>query len=82
MCGEVIEPYNKEIKTIPTNFNEKNIICKTLNSYILLTFLLIIVTLLITVKIYCYLIKYQSKQKHFLPLYETKLKQFCVGSID
>ena len=23
MCDEVIEPYNKEIKTIPTNFNEK-----------------------------------------------------------
>ena len=22
MCGEVIEPYDKEIKTIPTNLNE------------------------------------------------------------
>ena len=26
---EVIESYDKEIKTIPTNFNEKNITCKT-----------------------------------------------------
>ena len=27
-CDEVIEPNNEEIKTIPTNFNEKNITCK------------------------------------------------------
>ena len=29
MCDEVIESYDEEIKTIPTNFNEKNITCKT-----------------------------------------------------
>ena len=28
---EIIESYNKEIKTIPTNFNEKLLICKTQN---------------------------------------------------
>ena len=33
-CGDIIE----ETKTIPANFNEKNITCKIQNLYILLTF--------------------------------------------
>ena len=37
-CDEVIKPYNEEIKTISTNFNEKNITCKTQNFYILSAF--------------------------------------------
>ena len=28
ICDRVIELYNEEIKTIRTNFNEKNITCK------------------------------------------------------
>ena len=67
MCNEVIEPYNKQTKTIPTNFNEKEAICKIQNFYILLAFLLIRIALLIAVSIYCYLIKYQAIQKHLLP---------------
>ena len=55
---EVTESYDKEVKTIPTNFNEKNITCKRQSSYVLLTFLLITITLLIAFSIYCYLIKY------------------------
>ena len=43
------------------NFNEKNIICKTQNFYILLAFLLITITLLIAVSIYCYLINIKQK---------------------
>ena len=74
MCDEVIKSYNEEIKTIPTHFNEKNITCKTQSFYILLTFLLITITLLIAVSIYCYLIKYRAKQKHLLPFHDTKLK--------
>ena len=62
-CEEVIEWYDKGIKTIPTNFNEKNITCKAQNFYILLIFLSIIVPLLIAVSIYCYLIKHQAKKK-------------------
>ena len=27
-CDETIKSYDEEIKTVPTNFNEKNIICK------------------------------------------------------
>ena len=54
ICDEIIDV--KE-----TNFNEKNITCKTQSFYILLTFLLINITLLIAVIIYCYLIKYQAK---------------------
>ena len=29
MCDEVIESYEEETKTIPTNFNEKKATCKT-----------------------------------------------------
>ena len=89
MCDEVIdavaeaksndktESDDEETKTVPPNFNEKNITCKTQNLYILLAFLLITIILLIAVSIYCYLIKYSSKQKHVLPFQFTnnKLKQ-------
>ena len=63
ICDEIIKPYDEK-KTIPRNFNEKNITCKTQNFYILLAFLLITITLLIAVSTYRYLIKYQAKQKH------------------
>ena len=53
---------------------KKNITCKTQFFCIMLTFLLIIITLLIAVSIYCYQIKYRAKQKHLLPFYDTKLK--------
>ena len=55
-CNKIID--NQETKTIPTNFNEKNITCKTQNFYILIAFLLITIALLMAVSIYCYLIKY------------------------
>ena len=58
ICDEVIKSYDEEIKTLPTNFNEKNITCKTHSFYILLVFLLITITLLISVSIYFYPIKY------------------------
>ena len=55
-CNKIID--NQETKTIPTNFNEKNITCKTQNFYISIAFLLITIALLMAVSIYCYLIKY------------------------
>ena len=54
-----------ETKTIPTNFNKKKVACNVQNFYILLAFLLITIALLIAVSIYCYMIKYQAKQKHY-----------------
>ena len=57
---------NEFVDVKETNFNESNKTCKIQSFYILLTFLLIIITLLITVSIYCYLVKYQVKQKHLL----------------
>ena len=83
MCDEIIDMQaksnDKEPKTVPTNYNEKNITCKTQNFYILLTFLLITIVLLIAVSIYRYLIKYQGKQKqkHLLTFQVTnnELKQ-------
>ena len=66
-CDEVTESYNEETKAVPTNFNEKKATWKTQNFYILLAFLLITIALLIAISIYCYLIKYRAKQKHFLP---------------
>ena len=70
-CDENIEPYDEETKPIPTNFNEKKATCKIQNFYILLSFLLITITLMIAVNIYCYLIKYLAKQKHLLPFHVT-----------
>ena len=45
--------------------------CKIQNFYILLAFSLITKALLIAVIIYCYLIKYQTKQKHMLLFHVT-----------
>ena len=39
MCHEVIQSYYEETKTVPTNFNEKNITCKTQHFDILLAIL-------------------------------------------
>ena len=44
ICDEVIKLYDEEIKTIPTNFNETKVTCKTQNIYILLALLLITIT--------------------------------------
>ena len=60
MSDEITE----ETKSIPTN---QKMVCKTQKLYILFAFLLITIALLIAVSIYCYLIKYKSKQKHLLP---------------
>ena len=51
MCDKVVEPYDEETKTIPTNLNEKKAIWKRQNFYILLAFLLTNVALLIAVSI-------------------------------
>ena len=64
MYDEVID------KTVPTNFNEKKTTCKRQTFYILLVFLLITITLLIAISIYCYMIKYQAKQKRLLPFHD------------
>ena len=73
---------DKMINTEETNFNQKNIAGKTQNFNIVLTFLLITITLLIAVSIYCYLIKYQAKS--LLPFHNTnnKLNKFCINSIN
>ena len=74
MCDEVIDSYDKETKTIPKNFNEKKAICKTQNFYVLLAFLLITIALLTAAGIYCYLIKYQAKQKHLFSFHDTNIE--------
>ena len=51
------------------NVNEKKATCDMQNFYVLLTFLLITIALLIAVRIYCYLIKDQAKQ--LLPFHHT-----------
>ena len=75
ICDEIV--YEEE-----TNFNERNIAFKTQNFYILLTFLLITITSLIAVSIYCYLIKYRVKQKHLLSFHVAKLKQIYIDNIN
>ena len=75
ICDEIIDVEE-------TNFNEKNITCKTQNFYILLAFLLITIELLIAISIYCYLIKHRAKQKHLLPFHDTKLKEIYIDNIN
>ena len=83
-CDEIIESYNEKTKKFPTNFNENKAICKTQNFYILFAFLLITIALLIAVIIYCYLIKYQAKQKHLLPFHDTnnELSKLYIDNIN
>ena len=50
---------NKETKTVSTNFNEKILLVKHNISIFYLLFLLITIALLITLSVFCYLIKYQ-----------------------
>ena len=52
----------------------KTVACQTQTVYILLAFSLIIIALLITVSIYCYLLKYLAKQKIFITLSHHKLQ--------
>ena len=51
ICDEIIESYDKEIKAIATNFNEKKETCKVPNFFVLLLFLLVTIALTITVSI-------------------------------
>ena len=53
MCDEVTESQGQETKTLPTNFNEKNITRFSMFS--------ISILLLIAVSIYSYLIKFRPK---------------------
>ena len=80
ICDEVIKSYEEEIKTIPSNFNEKKVTCTTQCFYISLAFLLITTPLLIAVSIYCCLIKYRAK--NLLPIHNTnnKFNKFCIDS--
>ena len=53
ICVEVMKSYDEEIKTIPTNFNEKKVTCKTQNFHILLASSRVTIVLLIVFSIYC-----------------------------
>ena len=64
-CDEIISV--NEVNSI-----EKNTSCKTQNFYILIAFLLIAITSLIDVSIYCYLTKYWAKHIHLLPFHNKK----------
>ena len=59
---------NKETK----NILKIKLMKQKVSLFILLTFSLIKIALLAAVSIYCYLIKYKSKQKHLLPFHITK----------
>ena len=80
ICDGVIKSYDEEIKTVSANFNGKKVTCEMQNFYILLALLSIIIALLIAVSIYCCLIRYRAKT--LLPFHDTKLKQFCIDSIN
>ena len=61
MSNEVIE----ETKTVPIDFDDEKVACKTKNFCNLLAFSLITIALWIAVSIYCYLIEYRKKEKYY-----------------
>ena len=72
-CDEIIESYDEDLDTKArsnneaksydeTNFDGNRATCKNAKFLYLLAFLLITIALLMTVSIYCYLIKYRAKQ--------------------
>ena len=72
---------DNKTKTIPNN-----IICETKSFYILHAFLLTRIVLLMVVSIYCYLIKYKSKQStsyDFIVTSQiTNQKKLCIDNIN
>ena len=66
-------------KSISTEFNEKEVICKMKNFYFLLAFLLITMILSITISIYFFK-KYCTKQKHFV-LHNANVKKINIKNI-
>ena len=71
---------DKIIGVEETNFDKKeNITCKTQHLYILLAFLLITISLLIAVSIYCYLKKYEAKKKN---IYYHFMAQIYIDNIN
>ena len=81
ICNKVIDAEAKsndqKTNTVSANFKEKKANHETQNFYMLLAFLLITMTLLIAVSIWCYLIKFWAKQKYLLSFQFTikKLKE-------
>ena len=76
MSNEVIE----ETKTVPIDFNDEKVACKTKNFCNLLAFSVITIALWIAVSIYCYLIEYRKKEKYLLPFYVTNNKLKVINS--
>ena len=71
-CDEIRDTQKTKMKQ--QILMKKNAICKAKNLYVLLAFFLISIAFLIAVSFYCYLIKYQVKQKHLLPFHITNDK--------
>ena len=69
--NKIIEPYPEKTKFIPTSFNKKKAMHKTENLYVLLSFSLITIALLMTASIFCCLIKHRAKQKYLLSFHFT-----------
>ena len=74
-CDEII----RTKKTFTINLAKNKMTCKAKNFYILLTFSLISISLLIFGSIYWYLIIYRPKQEHRLPYYDTSNKLKEIG---
>ena len=70
-CDEIIESYDKETKTVPTNCNEKKATCKTQKCLSFTCIFIIYYRLLTAVSICCHLRKYRANQKHLFIFHET-----------
>ena len=87
-CGQIIEvtkiipTKTTPSKTVPKNLNKQKLICKIIFVLYFLTFLLIFISTLMMVSIYCCFLKHRSKLKHLLPYNDTssKLKQVNINN--
>ena len=80
ICDEVVESYNEEMRSIPTSFNGKNVICKT--EFLHFTYLFINYHYVIDSCYYILLFDKISKKIYLLPFHDTKLKQYYNDNIN
>ena len=83
-CDEVIDAVAKSYDETRKITSTKTVSVKSplTNSFILLTFLLITIALLVAISIYCCFIKYRAEQNQKLPYYKTsKLKEMNIKNI-
>ena len=73
---------DEKTKTIPINFHENEVTCKTQIFYILLAYFINYFSIVDSCQYLLLSDKILSKKKHLLPIHDTKLKQAYINNIN